>query len=577
MKNNILRLAAMTYASVILSSCLSEAPFDKYDSDFIFSSQIKAEGYVLSVYQGLPFSSIEDDGYCRVDGAMLACATDEAMINKEGSSVVFLTDGSLTARKTNPDGCWTEAYKFIRDANIGLANLDKMPTSYAVLKEHLRGELQFLKAFQYFELLKRYGGVPILDEVKSPSEGSISRSSFAKCVEYIADLCTEAESLLPDHRSVSFGRASKGAAASLKARLLLYAASPLYNGTGYDGSSNEFVCFGDSDKTRWEAAAEAAASVIALNVYSIYSPDIISDSDNDDDVIMKGTKNYRDLFTNISGNNELILSRTATMSNSVEKQQFPYGIPNAKGVVNPSQQMVDAYGMVNGKQTHETGSGYDEGNPYSGRDPRFYATIFHNGQLWNGTLIETFTGGVHNNAPDATKTGYYLSKFCQENVMISGNTNTTYHCFPLIRYAEVLLNYAEAANEAYGPDRDPFNCGLTAREAVEMVRSRVLRPQDAVVTAQGTDQMREVIMNERRIELSFEDHRYYDLKRWMTAGEILNENIQGIQVSRNGTGWIYRKVNNVSERQFSDKFYIYPIPNSEVMNNPSIRTNNPLW
>ena len=577
MKNKTINIVLWVLMSAGLSSCLADAPFDKYDSDFIFSSQIKAEGYVLSVYQGLPFDSIGDEGYCRVDGAMLACATDEATMSKEGSSIVFLTDASLTSRKENPDGCWTNAYKFIRDANIGLENLDKMPESYQSLKERLRGELIFLKAYQYFELVKRYGGVPILDVVKSPSEGNIPRSSFEDCIDYITDLCDEAEALLPDHQTVSFGRASKGAADALKARVLLYAASPLYNGTGYNASSNELVCYGTYDKGRWEVAAEAAAKVIASGEYSLYIPNAIGDSASDVEVIDKGTENYRNLFTTIAGNKELVFSRTASMTNSVEKQQLPYGIPNAKGIVSPSQQMVDAYGMVNGKGIDDAGSGYSEDAPYEGRDPRFYASIFYNGQMWNGTLIETYQGGLHNNASDATKTGYYLSKFCSENVVISGNANSTYHCFPLIRYAEVLLDYAEAVNEAFGPDSDPFNCGLTAREAVELVRSRVLRPQDAAVNVQGVDNMREFIRDERRVELAFEDHRYFDLKRWMKASDVLNENIQGMQITKNGTDYIYRKVNDVAVRQFTDKFYVYPLPNSEVMNNPSIKVNNPMW
>ena len=578
MKNNLItRMAAGAMALSVLTACFAEKPFDKYDADFIFSSQIKAEGYVLSVYLGLPFDAITTDGYCRVDGAMLACATDEAAVSKDGSSIVYLTDGSLTARKNNPDGCWTNAYKFIRDANIGLENLEKMPESYATLREKLRGELLFLKAYQHFELVKRYGGVPIMDKALDPSEADVPRSSLAECIQYITGLCDEALPLLPDASAVAFGRASKGAALALKARVLLYAASDLYNGSGYDKSGNEYVCLGSRDASRWEAAAKAAAEVIKTGAYGIYAPNRISDSDSDSEVIAKGSANYRKLFITISGNSELVMSRTATMCNNVEVKQFPYGMPNAKGIVSPSQQMVDAYGMVNGRPIADPMSGYQADAPYEGRDPRFYGSIFYNGQKWNGMTIETFVGGAHNNAADATKTGYYLSKFCSEDVLISGNANTTYHCFPLIRYAEVLLNYAEAANEAVGPDSDAFGCGLTARQAVELVRGRVLRPSDARVTADGASEMREAIREERRVELAFEDHRYYDLKRWMTAEEVLNENIAGMQIVKNGQDLMYKRISDVAGRQFTPKFYVYPIPNSEVVNNAAIKKNNPLW
>lgn len=572
-----INISACLFAMVAMTSCFADKPLDKYDSDFVFGSQIKAEGYALSVYNGLPFSGIGSDGYCRVDGAMLACATDEAALSKEGSSVLFLNNGSLTARKSNPDGCWSESYKFIRDANIGIANFHKMPESYSDLRKQLTGEMLFLNAYQYFELVKRYGGVPIMDDVAAPSNAGVPRSSFSACIEYICGLCDDAYDLLPQNNDVAFGRASKGAALALKSRALLYAASPLYNGKGYDGSGNEFISYGSADASRWNAAAEAAAAVIKENYYSIYAPKTIEPSDDDASVIAKGAENYRKLFLTISGNKELILSRTASMGNSVETMQFPYGMPNAKGIISPSQQMVDAYGMVNGKNISDAASDYDENNPYVGRDPRFYASVFYNGQVWNKNTIETYVGGLHNNAADATKTGYYLSKFCSEDVLISGNTNTTYHCFPLIRYAEILLNYAEAANEAFGPDKDQYGCGLTAREAVELVRSRVLRPADAAVTAADAAALREIIREERRVELAFEDHRYFDLKRWMLAEDVLNEDIEGMNILKVGSAFAYSRVSNVEARQFTTKFYIYPIPNSDVVNNPAIARNNPLW
>ena len=554
-------------------------PFDKYDAEFVFSNNKKAEGYVLAVYNGLPFAASNNNGYARVDGALLACATDEATISSPGSSIIYLTEGSLTPRKTNPDGCWSDNYKFIRDANIGLEDLEYLSSNYAALKVQLKAELKFLKAYYYFELVKRYGGVPIVDSaVKLSEDTNIPRSTFAECISYITGLLDEAYPDLPENNVVTFGRASKGAAMALKARVLLYAASPLYNGNGYDGSGNEFICYGNTDPARWAAAAEAAAAVIKMGDYELYAPTVITDASTDAQVISAGTKNYRDLFITIVGNKELIMSRTSAKGNKVEVQGFPYGIPNATGITSPSQQMVDAYGMVNGKAIDAPGSTYSETDPYTGRDPRFYASIFYNGQLWNGTTtVETFTGGAHNNAANATKTGYYLSKFCSEKVIISGNTTNTDHCFPLFRYAEVLLNYAEAANEAYGPDTDHDACGLTARQAVELVRARVLRPADAAVTAADAAALRTVIRDERRVELAFEDHRYFDLKRWMTAETVLNEDIKGMQVTKTGTSFNYKVVSNVAVRQFTPKFYIYPIPNSEVVNNTAIKRNNPLW
>lgn len=578
---NILKHITFLLLGVAAVSCdFEDMPFDKYDSDFVFSNDKKAEGYVLGVYLGLPFDKSDENGYNRVDGAMLASASDEAMITVPGSSIVFLTDGSLTPRKNNPDGCWNDCYKFIRDANIGIVGLEKLPEANHDLKLQLQAELKFLKAFFYFELVKRYGGVPLLDRSYELSEDlNVSRSSLADCIDYITRLCDEACEQLPDPNNVSFGRASKGAALALKARTLLYAASPLYNGKGYDGSDNRLICYGTYDKSRWELAAAAAADVIRLGDYDIYKPAAIAEAAKDDKVIADGSANYRKLFTVIAGNKELILPRTSKAGNRVEIQNFPVGIPNGKGLTSPSQQMVDAYGTVTGRSIDDPGSLYDRKNPYENRDPRFYASIFHNGQNWNGTTIETFQGGVHNNTNTSTKTGYYMSKFCGSEVVISGTPTNTNHCFPLFRYAEILLDYAEAANEAYGPDVDPLGCGLTARDALKLVRSRVLRPSqtDVDVASGDSEGMSAAIRRERRVELAFEDHRYYDVKRWKIADEVLSEGIRGVRITRSGDTFSYQVLENVNSRQFTPKFYLYPIPNDDVANNSAIRGNNPLW
>ena len=249
---NILKYISLLFLGAAAVSCdFEDMPFDKYDSDFVFSNDKKAEGYVLGVYLGLPFDKSDENGYNRVDGAMLASASDEAMITVPGSSIVFLTDGSLTPRKSNPDGCWENNYKFIRDANIGIVGLEKLPEANHDLKLQLQAELKFLKAFFYFELVKRYGGVPLIDRAYELSDDlNVPRSSFAACVDYIAGLCDESYTDLPAPNNVNFGRASKGAALALKARLLLYAASPLYNGKGYDGSDNEFCLLYTSPSPR---------------------------------------------------------------------------------------------------------------------------------------------------------------------------------------------------------------------------------------------------------------------------------------------------------------------------------------
>lgn len=567
-----------------LSSCaFDEIPFDKFDASFVFSSNTKAEGYVLTVYSGLPYGNVGNVGYNITDGEMLSSVTDESMLSTPGSSIVLLSNGTLTPRKSNPDDVWSSYYQSIRDIHQGLENLHYLPAEDDVLREHLTAELKFLQAYFYFELVKRYGGVPIVDRVYSMDEDlNIGRSSFEDCVDYIVDLCDEAQSGLQEQNNTSFGRASKGAAQALKVRVLLYAASPLFNGEGYDGSSNPLVCYGSYDEARWKKAAEAAAKLIESDVYKIHTKTPVTNDLKDAKVIETGAANYRDFFLNIEGNKEIIFSRSAKPSNQVEKQLYPYGsnFTGGKGKTNPSQQMVDAYGMVNGLPISDSESKYDPRDPFANRDPRLNGSIIYNGLSWNGVKVETFTGGLNQTGVNATKTGYYLSKFCADNIKISGDSQTnTNHCFPLIRYAEVLLNYAEAVNEAYGPDSDPYDCGMTARDAVKAVRGRVLRPSDTdVAYAVDKEGMREAVRAERRVELAFENFRYFDLKRWMVAGEVLNQDIKGMTITKASDGtFTYDVKESCEARIFPSRMYLYPLPNSTVVNNSAIKSNNPLW
>src|SRR5690606_31048533 len=269
-----------------------------------------------------------------------------------------------------------------------------------------------------------------------------------------------------------------------------------------------------------------------------YKPQALTDALDDATASTRGQTNYVNLFTTLSGNKELILIRTSEMNNMVEKKNTPVGYTNGQGSTNPSQQMVDAYGMLNGLSIDDPASGYDPANPYVGRDPRFEASIFYNGKQWAGRAVQTYVGGLDNpiTSTEATRTGYYLAKFMQPGVSISGTQTTARHCFPLIRYAEILLNYAEAMNEAYGPDEDPHNYGKTAREAVEEVRGRVLRPSNAVVPASvdTREEMREFIRAERRVELAFEDHRHIDVRRWKIAPETIGQNLKGVRIVKNG-------------------------------------------
>lgn len=550
MKISKLKYSILSLTSILwlISSCadspLDVTPPDRFDAEYVFSSSRNAQEYVYQTYGVLPYARSDNNGYNRLNGgqSMIASASDEAVPNESGLPVEFLYNGSLSPSSSNPDGAWDHNYEYIRSINIGLENIDLMPEQDAQNREHYRAELTFLRAFAYFELVKRYGGVPIITESLQPDDDlNIPRNTFEECITFIVEELDKATPGLmnPEETTqTNLGRISKGAAMAFKARVLLYAASPLFNGSGYDGSGNELISYGSSSSARWEDAAEAAADVIELNFYSLYAPNEITDGQSDAEVLANGENNYREFFYTLQGNNEIILPRNSPRGNEVEKKNAPVGFTNGEGTTNPSQQMVDAYGMLNGMDISDPASDYSIDNPYQNRDPRFYASIFYNGMPWMGRLVETFEGGADNptGAANGTRTGYYLSKFMNPSISISGNEGSTPHSFPLIRYAEVLLNYAEAVNETSGPDSDRYGIGLTAREAVETVRARVLRPADAAVDAANQDEMRKVIRAERRVELAFEDHRHLDVRRWMIAEETLGQDLSGIRITADEIG-----------------------------------------
>lgn len=542
-------------------------PTESISVEDVFRDPLKVEGYVLGLYGFLP----NQGSYHRVDGAMLSSASDES-VPTETSNIRVLTDGSLTAKTSNPDGNWSNAYQYLSDINIGLEKLHLSTSLDQSKLDQYRGEMHFLRAFIHFELVKRYGGIPLGTKTFSLDSLQIGRNTFEECIDFIVDDCDDAQTSLPDPNNVIFGRASNGAAVALKSRVLLYAASPLYNGSGFNNEKNLYVCYGNENNARWEKAAEAAHNVIALGYYKIFKTTEITNDHTDAQVLQYGEENYRKLFTTISGNRELILSRTAALNNTIEKDNAPVGYTNGRGKTSPSQQMVNAYGMINGKAIIDPS--YDENQPYINRDPRFDASILYNGKSWLGRKVETFQGGRDMQGTVFSKTGYYLSKFSEPNVVISGTETKTYHCFPIFRYAEILLNYAEAMNNAYGPDSDPKGYGLTARDALNQIRERVLRPGHADVGASSKEAMKEAIKKERQVELAFEEHRYFDLKRWKEAESILSKDIYGVVIQKDQTDLHFDYTHLVENRQFPLKLYFYPIPHSEMSKNRALENNS---
>lgn len=538
-------LYAMLFAGGVLTSCkknyLDIVPSDKIADVAVLADSSLFENYVINRYMGVRLQDKEAEGTPPGFGrgfeyAMWSSLSDESMYNNDDNTWL-IQRGLLAPENTGIAGTiWGRSYRSIRECNYGLTNIMQVEMSEQ-LRGKLRGELHFIRAFRYQDLIRNYGGVVLMgDKVYNLGDDMTDASLYTKsslkdCINYaVAELDSAAQYLpaVNDNNSWLAGRATKGAALALKARLLLYAASPLYN----VGS--------------WDAAAAAAKAVMDMNQYSI-APD------------------YTKLFLN-TGNNEIIFARQYAIGARhvcLEIANGPNGYNGWGGNI-PLQNLVDAYEMKNGKPITDASSGFDANNPYANRDARFYATVLYNGAIYRGDTVELFTphGKDSKDGPsnwNTSKTGYYLRKFMDDNNPIDNPWNVAgLQPWIYLRYAEVLLNYAEAQNEAAGPDASVY-------AAVNQVRQRASVMQPALLAGLSKDQMRDAIRRERQVELAFEEHRFYDVRRWKIAMETENVPAYGITVELNSSGKpVYTRKVALSNRSFAEKNYWLPIPRTEI-------------
>ena len=554
-------LFALLATAVSLSSCEQFLPESKIDTSV--TKDIAGINYANLYKEGIEAYRFLPTGYDRIDGAMLAAACDEADFAIAGSSVEKFQLGTWSALSC-PNSSWTSAYRGIRRIRMFLEDsadyehIIVRDTSTTTAKNNyleqcadlrcLRAENHVMLAYLYFELLKRYGGVPIITKSYNlGSEPDMIRDSYTDVVN---EIVSEIDAALPDlkdnwqaYKPNDFGRLEKGSALAIKSRALLYAASPAFNPTG--------------DVQKWKKAAAAAKAVIDLNRYGLAA-------------------DYRAMFLGIQGHQstECILAYMTGDNNAPETANYPVSTNGGGTGTCPSANLVDAYENADG-----TPFSWDAlapgADPYAGRDPRLLQSIVVNGSSWNGRTMETFVGGRDGlGVKNATTTGYYLKKFLTDNLDLE-KKQTAVHSWPLFRYAEILLNYAEAMNEAYGADVDYFGDGKTARWAVNQVRNRAGMP-GVVATTQA--QMRECIHHERQIELAFEEHRFYDVRRWgePVAAAALGAPLRGIRITNTGGTLSYAPF-NVENRVWKSHMILFPIPQSEVLASDGMIAQNPGW
>ena len=549
-------ISAAISIAFTLSSCngfLDREEDSLIDKTATFDSYDRTKQYLTYAYSLLP------EGLNRFSReALLASATDDAEFAIESAEIQQFNNGSWNALN-NPDDVWNRYFSGIskcctllentNHVNLDISRLDPdKQVEYANSLKDIRmwrAEARFLRAYFHFELLKRYGPIPIVTSTLSINGNyeNTPRPTMKEVVDFIAKECDIAADTLEltPWRNVNdaFGRATKGAALALKSRLLLYAASPLYVDFGDTNEANK-----PTDVALWKSAANAAKAVIDLNQYELAS-------------------SYGDLFKNDFQNKEYIFVRRYAANSDFEKSNFPVSF-GGKGGTNPSQNLVDDYEMLDGTP-FDWNDPAKAAQPFENRDARLGATILMNMAPFKGKKVATYPEGADASPnPNATKTGYYLRKFLNEDVNIQTGGSSGGHVVPLFRLAEIYLNYVEALNEC-----DPTNPDIALY--LNKVRNRASLPN---VSALSQEQMRTVIQHERRVELAFEEHRSWDVRRWKIASSTLGAPLMGVQIERKPLGgYTYMPV-KVEQRVFQPKMYWYPIPQSEVLKLKQWKQNN---
>jgi hypothetical protein len=451
----------------------------------------------------------------------------------------------------NPMDVWAGTYTQIRKCNEFLKNITSSPIDQPT-KDKYTGEVKFLRAFFYFELVKRYGGVPLVTQVQSLTDSLlVKRNTLDECYNFVSKELTDAANLLPANADKA--RATKGAALAIKGHVLLHYASVLNNPT--------------NELSRWQAAAAASKAVMDMGVYQLFP-------------------NVSKLWTDAS-NKESIFETQFRLPEKFHgwdsRLQILYFAHGNAGQCSPIQELVNAFPMKNGKSITDPASGYDPQNPYVGRDERFYASIGYNGGTMQGftTKLETTTLRIYKGGRDYdsipqyqiynTITGYITLKGRDQNNTLYFNGNNSTQPWMHIRYAGVLLNYAEAQNEAVGPDASVY-------AALQSIRARagITNPLPAGLSK---DEMRNLIRNERYVELCFEDQRYWDLRRWKLAMTYLNgATYTAVVPTKNPDGSFTYQYNVPIPLTpvFEEKMYWMPIPLSETLKNGNL-VQNPGW
>lgn len=516
-------------------------------------------------------------GANRINNSWLDAATDlaESSIGTSGTRTSFnignYYGGGGAAELTS---VWESRYRGIRKCNITIntleaENADKLrPADLSVelfqtRKVNFIAEARFLRAYFYWELFLRYGPVPMVTTELDPNgdlmTGYTERPDLKTFMDFLFKEVKECEAGLKTYAETSdetyAGEVNQPTARALYVRMMLYMASPRFSAQSgitwqqaADAAKDFLADYGDNYRleTRTNGGVAAYNNAWLLNSYADKNPEVIF---------------FR---------NDVAIGWSGISTDT------PVG-EGGQGGLSPSQNLVDMYDMedgsapftqydatgapvyVNGKPSVNAESGYTDQNMWKNRDPRLAASVLYQGSEWNGRAINVIYGQSDNpiGNQNVTPTGYYVRKYIPETILSSNHSGTAKRLWRIFTYSEILLSYAEALNEADYAGNKSLVCNL-----LDQIRHRGGIIGNVANRADLNSQtaMRNFIHKERTIELAFEEHRWWDVRRWNVAGEALGRDIYGIDVAADGT--ITRKV--AQQRKWQDKFYLYPIPEAEV-------------
>ena len=553
------KIFTILYAALLLTGC-NFLDFDETNKpksrETMYKTYDAIRSMLTNIYGYMPAKDIADVG-----SALRECGCDDAEYGDPEASVQRFNNGNWSPLSTVDDK-WS-LYYGIRAANEFLESIQTVDLSMYQFQSDYQNhmaylayypyEARILRAFFFFELARRYGDIAMpLTMLTAEEANAIEKTPFDDVVAFIVSVCDECAPNLPvTHKGFQeeeIGRVTRGFAMALKTKALLYAASPLHNPGG--------------DKARWKKAAEAAKAIMDAKMYSL-------------DPAEKAN-NY--------ASNEVVLAIMRSESQSFERNNFPVrfteGERTSMSGTYPTQNLVDAFQTADGYDIILEANGWKTNDPnfvitkpYEGRDPRFARAILANGMAFKGSTIETFVGGKDYSATRSdlgTPTGYYLRRYIQESTSFTPEaTVKNKHQWIVYRYAEAVMTYAEAMNEYLGnPTATEGSLDISALDALNQIRANAGMPN---VEASSYQTFQDAVRREWRVEFAFEDHRFWDVRRW-DIGQATQGQIDGVEIIRNGSSFSYAR-KTVETRTWAAKMNLYPIPQSETFNNPHLTQN----